>query len=86
MKDDDHQDIDPKHLQTMAELGQLLDLALNPNGERNLCFCLLITEFGDNPDAKMNYLSNGAREDMVEALREFLARVESDGLEEVDIH
>ncbi len=73
-------DLEEQHKRTMAELGILLDTALNPDGAARFCFCLLITEFDvgteENPDARMSYISNATREDMLLALKEFIARTD----------
>lgn len=40
-------------------------------------FCLLVFDFGDNPDKFVAYCSNAQREDMIRVLRKHIARLES---------
>lgn len=44
-------------------------------------FALLVFPFGEKPNGRMNYISNGHREDMIVALKEFIARSEGRVLE-----
>jgi hypothetical protein len=61
----------------MQALERVLDMTLNgderpgPNG-----FVLLTFRFGETSGGRVNYVSNGNREDVLTALREFLGRME----------
>ena len=74
--------IESKHHQMMNALATVIDEALNgpeltglPR-RKHLGFVLLVAEFGKIDGGRVNYISNGEREDMVAMLREYLARVE----------
>lgn len=61
----------------MNTLAKKIDRELNGSGKpRRLGFILLTAEFGKIEDGRVNYISNGNREDMIAMLREYLARVE----------
>lgn len=70
--------IQPKHYAQMNAIAHTLDEIFNGmEGEKRYGFCLLVFEFGTpGPGSRMNYISNAKREDMVVALREFLANHE----------
>ena len=69
-----------KHLlKIMNALGESLDFYLNPNNQiqgRSLGFALLIFPFGEDPNGRINYISNSQRADMLVAMKEFIARAE----------
>lgn len=67
-----HDPIRPEHRQTMNEIGKILDHAINPSGERKYGFAFLVFDFGTG--GYMNYISNSNREDMLIAMKEFIAR------------
>ena len=61
----------------MQALATALDRTLNGDlkgTDRNVCFTLLVTDF--NKGTRVNYISNGMREDIVVMLKEVLARFE----------
>lgn len=65
-----HGPIESKFIEPMNEIGQILNSALDGAG-----FCLLV--FDRNTDkGRMNYISNANREDMLTALKEFIAKSE----------
>ena len=72
--------IQQKYRDDMNLLARRVDEALNgkrkAGRERRLGFVLLVAEFGRIEDGRVNYISNGEREDMIAMLREYLARVE----------
>lgn len=47
-----------------------------PGVKPKVGFVLLVAEFGKIDDGRVNYISNGNREDMLAMLREYLARAE----------
>jgi hypothetical protein len=62
-----HEPIEDKYRDSMNEIGRVLAAALDGAG-----FCLLV--FGRNTDkGRMNYISNANRQDMLTALKEFIA-------------
>ncbi|WP_235890534.1 hypothetical protein [Martelella alba] len=64
----------------MNELARRVDEWFNgprlPGVKRGVGFVLLVAEFGKIDGGRVNYISNGSREDMVAMLREYLARLE----------
>lgn len=72
--------IQKQHLEIMNGLAAGIDDVLNgadlPRSERKIGFILLVAEFGRMEGGRVNYVSNGSREDMLTMLREYLARVE----------
>jgi hypothetical protein len=62
----------------MNEIAYLLDASLNGDERpRKTGFVLLMFDFGEpTPRARMNYISNAQREDMIVALHELLANFE----------
>jgi hypothetical protein len=72
-------DIDPNAI--MRALADGLDHILNADarektGKPAYGFVLLVAEFNKMDGGRVNYISNGQRDDMLTMLREFLARVE----------
>jgi hypothetical protein len=72
----DHRPIQPELHNAMNELAYVLDAYFKPYG-----FALLVFPFGDTEDARMNYISNAPREDMLIAMKEFIAHNEARRLE-----
>ena len=63
--------------QAMRELAKFIDSAMNGDERpRKFGFILLTAEFGKITGGRVNYISNGSRDDMISMLREYLARVE----------
>lgn len=57
-------------------IGHAIDASMVRTGEK-WGFALLIFRMGDNrPGDRMNYLSNARREDMLAAMKEFIAHAE----------
>lgn len=63
--------IDPQYRDTMKALASGLDEVLGGLG-----FALLIFEHGKIDGGRVNYISNSNRDDMLSAMREFIARNE----------
>lgn len=60
-------------------IARALDKAFNGDagvGERRIGFALFVFEFGKTEGGRVNYVSNAAREEMLVAVREWLARAE----------
>lgn len=69
--------IQARYRARMNALARKIDKELNGRQEpRPLGFVLLVAEFGQITDGRVNYISNGQRQDMIAMLREYLARVE----------
>lgn len=73
----------------MNHLAEALDELLNgvappppQTWNKRWGFVLLTAEFGAIQDGRVNYISNGEREDMVALLRELLARFEGQPFQE----
>jgi len=77
---------------TMNLIAHGLDQAFNGDGEggiadpKRIGFVLLTFKFGQVSGGRINYLSNGARNDVHVALRELLARWEGRHPEEAGQH
>lgn len=83
-----HGPIQEQYRKQMNRLAKLIDEFFNgrrkPNRKPTVGFILLTAEFGKIDGGRVNYISNGNREDMIAMMREYLARVEgrySDGSE-----
>lgn len=60
-------------------IAKSLDVTLNGDarrGERSIGFAIFIFEFGKTDGGRVNYVSNAARDEMLVAVREWLARAE----------
>lgn len=72
--------IQPQYIARMQRLAQQVDEGLNgkrkPGRKPQIGFVLLVAEFGAIENGRVNYISNGQREDMIAMLREYLARLE----------
>lgn len=72
--------IQAQHHALMNALAHGIDDILNPrtssDGAPRLGFILLVAEFGKIDGGRVNYISNGKRDDMLAMLREYLARAE----------
>jgi len=70
--------IEPEFHKLMNTLAELLDRTFNGHlkeGEKKLVgFCLLTFRFGEK--ARVNYISNAERGDMVEVMKNYIKRVE----------
>lgn len=75
----DHGPISPEYSAMMNDVAKAIDRFFNGgNVPKTTGFCLLVFPFGENDPAKdrINYISNAEREDMIVAMKEFLARAE----------
>ena len=68
-----HESIQPDLLLPMNTLGSFLAKRLRPYG-----FCLLVFPLNDR-NGRMNYIANANREDMLIAMKEFIANAEGRG-------
>lgn len=73
--------IEPRFREMMNNLAQGLDVTFNGHPppppqawDKPVGFVLLTFNFGDN--VRVNYISNAEREDMIAAMKAFLARAE----------
>lgn len=67
--------IQPQHRVEMNAIASVLDQAFNPTGTEGVVFTLFIAEAGKMEGGRVNYISNGHREDMISMVREWLGRV-----------
>jgi len=74
-----HQPIQKEHEDRMMAIGQVIEEIFDMKNQ-NLGFALLI--FDLEAPGRMNYASNGCREDMLCALKELIARFEGRHIEE----
>lgn len=76
-----HRPIEPEAHQVMNMLAQFVDEALNGeapvrHGLRKWGFALLVFNLSDSADKRANYICNCRRDDMLAAMKEFIARNE----------
>lgn len=72
-----HESIDPKYIEVMNKVAELLDGIFNKKGQpKTTAFCLLITPFGEVDGNRVNYIGNASREDMIVMMKEYIARHE----------
>ncbi|MGF7151295.1 hypothetical protein FHS96_004958 [Sphingomonas zeicaulis] len=71
--------IEKKHRSLMNGVASALDHAFNPDGKSSVVFTLFIAEAGKMEGGRVNYISNGSRDDMVAMVREWLNRVDGRG-------
>jgi len=66
-----------KYRRRMNDLAAFLDVEFNgPARPRKVGFVLLSAEFGKIEGGRVNYISNGSRDDMIAMMKEFIARAE----------
>lgn len=71
--------IQQEYRASMNRLARKIDKWLNGDAKplhRKLGFVLLVAEFGKIEDGRVNYISNGERDDMIAMLKEYLGRLE----------
>ena len=69
--------ISKEYFEQMNALAHAIDELFNGTSkglERKTGFVLLCFPFGEQIDGRINYISNGERSDVVNSLKEFLAR------------
>jgi hypothetical protein len=69
--------VSKEYRDSMDALARDLDAIFNGprrGKDRNVCFTLLVTDF--NKSSRVNYISNGNRADVVNMLKEVIARFE----------
>ncbi|CDO35796.1 hypothetical protein [Novosphingobium sp. KN65.2] len=72
-----HAAIQAKHREKMNAIANTLDGTFNlPGLPKRIGFVLLIAEFGQIDNGRVNYISNGERADMLAMMKEFIARAE----------
>ncbi len=78
-----HKPIEPRHHDLMNAVAGGLDEIFNGNeAPKKIAFVLLVAETGHIDNGRVNYISNGHRDDMVLMLKELLARFEGRHVEE----
>ncbi|KQM21922.1 hypothetical protein ASE49_01000 [Novosphingobium sp. Leaf2] len=61
----------------MNMLAAAIDETLNGKAKpKTLAFVMLVAEFGQIDNGRVNYISNGTRADMIAMMKEFIARAE----------
>ncbi len=63
--------IQPEVIEQAKAIGHAIDGFLNPNGDEDFGFAVLIFKMGEVD--RMNYISNATRADMLAAMKEFIA-------------
>ena len=70
-------EITPEFKQQMNDLAGALDRIFNGDTRpKQTGFALLVFEFNNSSNSRINYISNAQREDMLTAMKEFIARAE----------
>ena len=82
----DHGPIQEEQRAMMNAVAEGLDEVFNPSlpglpRQKKIAFVLLTAYFGQVDDGRVNYISNGEREDMIAMLKELLARFEGQAME-----
>lgn len=81
--------IEDKYYEVMNKVGGTIDSILNDGkkgNDREHGFALLVFPFKNSSDPRMNYISNAIREDMLVAMKEFIARAEGTYKESRSVH
>jgi len=69
--------IQKQYREMMNALAGAIDTLLNGDAKpRKLAFVLLTAEFGKIEGGRVNYISNGEREDTISMMKEYIARAE----------
>jgi len=71
--------IEKEYAEKMRGLASVLDEIFNGDSrghDRKVCFALLIANFGESDNGRVNYIGNGERGDVVAMMKEFIARAE----------
>lgn len=74
-----HGPIVERHREQMAAVAEVLDELFNGKAkgpDRQIGFAVLVFPFGATEGGRVNYISNADREDMLTAMKEFIARAE----------
>lgn len=72
-----HRPIEPRHRANMNAMATAIDQTLNGTKKpKRFAFVMLVAEFGQIDNGRVNYISNGSREDMIAMMKEFIARAE----------
>lgn len=79
---DKHQQIQGEYREKMNALASTLDEFFNGDRPKKICFCLMVSQFGDMEGGRVNYISNAARPEMIKMLKELLQRWEVHSLNE----
>lgn len=73
--------VDTEYMEKMRRIMQFLDEFVNgkktPDRKKEIAVVVMMFPFGDKPDGRVNYMSNGVdRRDMVVLMKEQIARFE----------
>jgi len=71
-----HRPIQAEHRDLMNAIAKSLDDVFNPGDTRRVVFVVLTANFGDYEGGRVNYISNGHRDDIVSMMKETIARFE----------
>jgi hypothetical protein len=69
--------IQPAYAEMMRRIAGAIDEGFNgKTGPKKVGFVLLTAEFGKIDGGRVNYISNGERDDMIAMMKEWIARAE----------
>jgi hypothetical protein len=69
--------IQPDYRDMMRKIAEAIDEGFNGNRKpKKVGFVLLTAEFGKIDGGRVNYISNGERDDMIAMMKEWIARAE----------
>ena len=71
-----HGPIEVDQRELMNGIAEALDKLFNKLGGPSIVFTLLVAKAGDIKDGRVNYISNGQRDDVVAMMKELIARFE----------
>lgn len=73
--------IQSRYRDIMNEVAGALDFTFNGASGGNIVFTLFIAESGKMNGGRVNFISNGCREDMISMVREWLSRADGGAID-----
>jgi hypothetical protein len=74
-----HGPVEERYKEILQDLGRRIDTGLKMRTGKKMGFVLLLFDFGEPKQGRMNYLSNAERGSMLKALQELVAQMEAEG-------
>lgn len=76
----DHGPVEEKYKEILQDLGRRIDTGIQNAVGKKVGFVLLMFDFGEPKQGRLNYLSNAERGSMLKALQELVAQMEGEGV------